>query len=241
MKISLIHPSRSRPDQSSKTIHKWLNSAADIHNLELLVSCDKNDPHLAVYKDIYSKTIFKVNPVVTNQNRSAIDAINFAAQLSEGDLLVVVSDDTDCMPGWDKILTEAAEGKKDFLLKTFDGVQKWICTMPVMDRAYYERFGYIYNPAYVHCFSDTHLTHIADLMRRIVWRNDILFPHNHYSTGKTKKDAVNIKNDSTWKQGEATYLKHCRNKFGLGNVNIFDLSPEAHKAGHVQWLKHKLR
>lgn len=111
--------------------------------------------------------------------------------------------------------------------------------MPVMTRDYYESKGYIYHPDYTHMFCDTHLTHVADIEKKLIFRNDLVFPHNHYSTGKSKKDAVNIKNDSTWAQGEAAYLRHCRNKFGM-NVDIFNLSKEAHQAGHVAWLKKKL-
>lgn len=232
--ISLIHPSRGRPDQSSKTIHKWLNSAADIHNLELLVSCDKNDPHLADYKDIYSKTIFKVNPVVTNQNRSAIDAINFAAQLSEGDLLVVVSDDTDCMPGWDTAILKEVEGKTDWILKTQDGIQPWIITMPVMDRAYYNRFGYIYYPEYEHLFCDTELTCVADITGRKITSN-LMFPHKHYSVTKEKPDDLHKRNDATWRQGEELFLKRYDMNFGLppgGKIQ---------DAGLINYLKRKRR
>lgn len=230
MKISIIHPSRSRPDKSVNTIDAWILSAGS--DIEVIVSLDEDDPLLGVYTTAYTK-------LVVEKNRSAIDAINNAAKLANGDIIVVVSDDTDCPYHWDRLIIEALEGRSG-VLKTFDGVQKWIVTMPIMTRDYYESKGYIYHPDYRHMFCDTHLTHVADLEKKLIFRNDLVFPHNHYSTGKSKKDAVNIKNDSTWAQGEAAYLRHCRNKFGM-NVDIFNLSKEAHQAGHVAWLKKKLR
>lgn len=230
MKISIIHPSRSRPDKSVNTIDAWILSAGS--DIEVIVSLDEDDPLLGVYTTAYTK-------LVVEKNRSAIDAINNAGKLADGDIIVVVSDDTDCPYDWDRLIIEALEGRSG-VLKTFDGVQKWIVTMPIMTRDYYESKGYIYHPDYTHMFCDTHLTHVADLEKKLIFRNDLVFPHNHYSTGKSKKDAVNIKNDSTWAQGEAAYLRHCRNKFGM-NVDIFNLSKEAHQAGHVAWLKKKLR
>jgi hypothetical protein len=204
--------------------------------IQLIVSVDMDDPCLNAYVNLHGKS------VIINHNRSAVDAVNNAAKVSNGDIIIVVSDDTDVVEDWNEIINEAVKDKSDFLLKTFDGVQKWICTMPVMDRTYYNRFGFIYNPAYAHCFCDTELTHIADLTGRMIIRNDILFPHNHYSVkGGQPKDQVNIKADSTWDSGKKTYLNNCRNKFGLGDVDIFKLSKEATQAGHVAWLKKELR
>lgn len=242
MKISLLCPSRSRPMQSAETIAKWKTRWVDDYDAipeliqpELIVSLDISDPYLDQYVHISDKS------KIINNNKSAVQAINAAAKASTGDVLIVVSDDTDCPLGWNNIIYKAMNGKSG-LMKFFDGVQKWICTMPVMTRDYYESRGYIYFPEYDHMFCDTDLTHQADLERKLIIRNDILFKHNHYSTkGGQPKDEVNKKADLTWESGERTYLQRCREKFGLGNVDIFNLSKEAHQAGHVQWLKNKLR
>lgn len=239
--ISLIHPSRSRPQQSVDAIGKWRYKATS--RFQLLVSVDQDDDYITYATlhnlAIYSQSLPGQDRILIGRNESAIEAINKAARFAEGDILIVVSDDSDCPDDWDVKITDALKGRSG-VLKTFDGVQKWIVTMPVMTRDYYNSKGHIYNPDYKHLFPDTHLTHVADLEGKLIIRNDLVFPHNHYSTGKSKKDALNIKNDSTWAHGEATYLRHCRNKFGLGNVDIFNLSKEAYQAGHIAWLKKKL-
>jgi aspartyl-tRNA synthetase len=169
-------------------------------------------------------------------------AANQGAKHAKGEILVLISDDFDCPKNWDLTIREALKGKSG-LLKTYDGVQKWIVTLPIMTRDYYEEQGHIYFPAYHHMFCDTDQTHKADLQRKLIIRNDIVFNHDHYSKkgSNNKKDAVNEKADKTWEQGERVYLKRCSDKFGLGNVDIFNLSKEAKEAGHVQWLKKKLR
>jgi hypothetical protein len=209
-------------------------------NVELIVSCDNDDPCANLYFNVYGDWDFQTT-LIFSDNRSAVDAVNNAAKVADGEILIVVSDDTRCPHHWDEIITTAM-GNKSGLLKVYDGVQKWICTMPVISQDYYKHLGYIYHPDYLHMFCDSDLTHVADLEKKLIIRNDIVFRHDHYSTkGGQAKDAVNEKADKTWAQGEKVYLQRCREKFGLGNVDIYDLSKEAKQAGHVQWLKKKLR
>lgn len=121
---------------------------------------------------------------------------------------MVVSDDTDCFPNWDTALLKEVEGKTDWILKTPDGIQPWIITMPVMDRAYYNRTGYIYHPDFQHLFCDTYLTCVADITGRKITSN-LMFKHNHYSVsgGQEKPDELHKRNDATWRQGEETFIR----------------------------------
>src|SRR5688500_18711294 len=148
MKFSIIHPTRSRPEKSISTLNKWVDRCYNDEEIEVIISIDLDDPR---YKD-YCKGMFmhqypvKIYPnikITDNQNRSAVDAINNAAKIATGDILIVVSDDTDCSIHWDKILTDAIGQSKDFVMKTDDGIQKRIITMPILDRTYYERDGHI--------------------------------------------------------------------------------------------------
>ena len=228
-KISIIHPSRSRPSLAEATYHKWMDSAILVDDIQYILSVDTTDPDLQKYLDIKGR-----RENVVSDNKTAIEAINEGARFASADLLIVVSDDFDCPVGWDALLLTALGGKSDFVLKTDDGCQPWIITLPIMDRAYYNRFGYIYNPAYKHLFADTEMTHVADLLGRKITL-PIKFPHRHYTQdGGQPKDAINEKNDATWAQGEAIYLAGVRNNFELADPLEITL-PEA----HTNWLKRK--
>lgn len=230
--FSIIHPSRSRPEESFGCISKWIARAGK--EVEVIVSIDSDDVHKDAYKTYYSRPV----KVVESDNRSAVDAVNVAAQESTGQILIVVSDDFDCPKNWALILEKHLRGRKDFVLKVYDGIQKYIVTLPILDRAYYNRFGYIYHPDYRHMFVDTHFTHVADVLRRLVFKNDILFEHWHYSNPKKKrrKDELSERADKTWNDGKATYLRHVKDRFGLGkNADIWQLSPEGQ--GHKEWMK----
>lgn len=233
--ISLIHPSRGRPEKSVQCIDRWLKCATNHESIELIVSCDSDDEWADDYSRRYEYTVFKKNPVIRRKNRSAIDAINVAAFISTGDILIVVSDDTETIPGWDRELIKICEGKKDFILKTQDGIQKWIITMPVLDRAYYNRFGYIYHPDYLHMFCDTELTCVADLTGRKIESN-LLFPHKHYSVTKEQPDAINKKADATWSQGETLFIQRAKNKFGLKPE---DIKGKVTSQDYINWARNK--
>ena len=210
-KITILHPSRNRPNQANETIKNWLSKAHDRASIEYILSVDKDDRDLKRYKAI---GIENGTYVSVNRNKSAIEAINNAAKVSTANLIIVVSDDFDCEQDWDLKLLTALEGKEDYIVKTQDGIQDWIITLPILDRKYYNRFGYVYNPGYIHLWVDTEMTSVADYLgRKIIL--DLMFPHNHHSVGKSKKDAINERNNKTWNQGKKLYNERKAINFGL--------------------------
>lgn len=241
MKFSLLHPSRARYHKSINTVGKWIEKSIK-RDFEVIISIDESDPYKEQYRRQYTTGRFD-NPnvrLIVNSNRSAVEAINNAAKVSEGEILIVVSDDTDAIHGWDKIISEAIGTHKDFVLKVYDGIQDWIVTMPIMDRAYYERFGYVYHPDYKHMFCDTHLTHVADALQRLIIRNDIVIPHLHHSLNKSPKDELTKRIENTFNEGKSVYLRLLRQNFQLdSSVNIWRLSKQART--HLNWLQNVMK
>lgn len=232
MKITVIHPTRQRPDMAIATARKWLSSAKN--NIEYIFSMDSDDP---TYERVYAE--FKETPNVLFNLRyhtSAIHAINAAAEIAIGDLFVVVSDDFECPYHWDEFLLQQLEGKSDFVVKTDDGAQPWIITLPILDRAFYNRFGYIYNPGYIHMYSDTEMTHVGHLLGRVITL-PIKFKHNHPDILKRGRDAINIKNDASYPQGEKLYIERFLRNFDLPNEQIIS-NPYIHPS-HLAWMKSK--
>jgi len=207
MKISIIHPSRSRAEIANKVRAEWLSKADT--DVEYIFSLDNDDIQNTKYD----------GDCIYNNNRSAIDAINKGAEVAKGDLLIVVSDDFSCPEHWDTLLIEALQGKSDYCVKTQDGLQPTLMTLPIMDRVYYDRFGYIYHPSYRHMFCDQEMTAVAHMLCKAITL-PLLFPHNHYSTGKFKKDAITLRNNATWQQGEKLFNERLTTNFGIENQVI---------------------
>ena len=227
--ISIIHPSRQRSTKALYTALRWLNNSST--EIEYILSLDEDDPQLSWYTEIFFDK--KDIKILISENKSAVDAINKAAKISKGDILIVVSDDFECLPNWDKQIINLTYGKTDWIAKTFDGIQDWIITLPLMDRVYYNRFGYIYFPEYLHLFCDTEMTCVADMLGK---RLDLKlsFPHNHYSKLGSLKDAISEKVDATHSQGEKLFLERAKHNFDLQG----ELLPIKNQ-GYLNWIKMK--
>jgi hypothetical protein len=214
MKISLIHASYGRPVLAMMTAWKWAENTSGKHQIEYLLSIDQADnsdyPDSVNWKQDYIES-----KVIKNLTSTSVAAINNAAEKSTGDIIVVMSDDFECPQDWDDLIVKATKGKSDWILKTQDGTQPWIITLPIMDRTYYNRFGYVYYSAYTHMFCDTEISAVADLLGKRI-TSDLLFQHKHYSTKNgIGKDKTSVKADATWNQGEALFMKRAANYFGI--------------------------
>lgn len=217
-KISIIHPSRSRPELAWQTYCDWMSKSHAKYDLQYILSLDKSDETYDEYLDpkrFGSVFLNRHMVVMREDNKSAIGAINNAAKEAKGDILIVVSDDFSCPERWDTELLKHIGDRTDFVAKTQDGLQNWLITLPIMDREYYSRLGYIYNPEYNHLFCDTEMTVVGDLLGKTI-NIPMLFPHRHHTQpGGIAKDEVSKKNDATWAQGQAVFLNRARKVFGL--------------------------
>ena len=232
MKISILHPSRNRAKIANQVMRSWLGNSSQTIDIEYILSIDTDDSQMAQYERYFSGCKIIINP-----NKNVVMASNEAAKVATGDIFVLVSDDFECYKNWDLDIVNAFEGHSGKVLKTNDGTNGWIVTLPIMDKVYFIEHGYFYHPEFEHLFADTHMTHLAELEGRLLVRNDLKFYHAHYSTGKTRMDAVNVKADSTHVKGMKTYLEMVRNNFGLIGVDAMNVSSQE----TIDWLKANLK
>lgn len=230
--ISLIHPSRSRPYQAYLTAQKWIEKAGC--DIEYILSIDEDEPVETRLK--YSIGVMhRANcKFIVNPNRSAVDAINNAAKIATGDILVQMADDFDCPDNWVELIEMETRGRHDFVLRVEDGIQSWLCTLPILDRAYYNRFGYIYHPDYRHMFVDTDFTHVAFGLGRVI-RSNLLFRHLHYSVKGlgVLPDEINHRADRTTTEGRNTYLNRFSRGFDIPGFDVWNFKDRDHEI----WLK----
>jgi hypothetical protein len=220
--ISILHPSRSRPSLAYAAASQWtLHIGCDY---EYILSLDEDDPLLYRYAEGFHFQN-EDKKVIINKNQSAIDAINNAAKISKGTILVVMSDDFRCFPNWGHHIKALTKRTADWILKTNDGIQDWVITLPIMDRIYYERFGYIYHPSYKHNFCDTEMTCVAELTQcKLV--SDMSFLHLN-KEGTKIIDAVSRRNDATFNEGKKNFIERKKKNFdlinppGMMSVNVY--------------------
>lgn len=202
MKISLIHPSRSRPDKAKATARKWIDEAGV--PTEHIFSVDHSDPKASEYFEEGFTTIQYPNTCV-------VEATNQAAKVSTGDLLLYLSDDFDCYKGWGLDVVKQFENEnRPLLIKCDDGLQQFnvpVLTIPIMNRALYDRLGYFWHPEYKSMFVDEDLYWTAFKLAALKMCPQIKFQHNHPSNGKAANDEVYMRSSANWDQGKALFAK----------------------------------
>jgi hypothetical protein len=197
--ISLLHPSRGRPSKSYKTFCNWHAKASIGANIQTIVSVDQDDDLLSQYIGLYP------NIAVYRKNTCVVQATNYAAAHSTGDILIYLSDDFDCPDKWDELVEQEFKNvTKPTLLKVDDCLQPFkvgVVTIPIMNRALYEKLGYFWHPDYLSMHVDVDLYETCKNIGAIKYAPHLKFPHNHYSNGKAPRDETYTRSEANWNQG----------------------------------------
>lgn len=215
MKISLIHPSRNRAEKARKTLDYWMSKASNTIEIEHILSIDLDDSQIEDYK-----RLFKESTILISNNTCVVEATNIAAKKSTGDILIYFSDDFKCPDNWDLRLNIAFGLDMDSptLLKVDDCLQKFhveVLTIPIMNRALYEKLGYFWHPEYRSMFVDEDLFHTCFNNYWMKCDLNLKFPHEHPCNGLAENDETYKKSAANWDQGKAVFSRRKLEGFPL--------------------------
>lgn len=203
--ISLLHPSRGRAEKAKATHRAWIDKT--VRPVEHILSLDSDEPE----PNKYIKSFSWHEDMIVNANKSVVDATNNAAKRASGNILIYLSDDFDCTNEWDKLIEKEFEGvTKPMILKVDDCLQKFdvaVLTIPIMNRAMYEKLGYFWHPEYKSMFVDEDLYWTAKKLGALKLAPHLKFPHNHYSIGKAPADDTYRRSEANWNQGKAVFAR----------------------------------
>lgn len=214
--ISLLHPSRGRPEKSYRNAMEWIDkSGCDV---ELIVSLDKSDDWNS-YLNLYEESVGIQLQIIVNDNSSVVEATNKAAATAIGDHLLYLSDDFKCFDGWGKIVQE--EFKKyagPTLIKVDDCLQQFkapVLTIPIMNIELYHKLGYFWHPEYKSMWVDCDLYETVNRIGALKFAEHIKFAHEHVSIGKAEDDETYRRSAANWAQGEAIFKRRRREHFKI--------------------------
>jgi glycosyltransferase involved in cell wall biosynthesis len=223
-KISILHPSRNRAIRGHACYANWLVRSSGKVEIEWIVSIDDDDSQAEEYRLRFNPFAAKV---IQNKNRSMVDAVNAAAKVSTGDLLVVVSDDFDCPADWDQGLMAIFNNERDnpyYAVHVNDGYSypmgdpsNRLLTLPIVTRHLYSKIGYVYHPAYFSMYADNDLYEVCAKHFRIVDAGHLLFEHLHPSLNKSPEDATFRRQNSAqaYQMGKAIFAQRQSNEFPI--------------------------
>ena len=190
---------------------------------QFLISCDKDDDSFQnPAMEAYFKG-FKNTTVVHGDNFSKIEAINADMDGAEFDICLLASDDMyPEVDGFGSIIVECMKeffSDTDGVLWFNDGIQgPNMNTLSILGKKYYDRFGYIYHPAYKSLWCDKEFTEVSKKLGRYKYFDDVIIRHKHHSvpTNETKYDLLYLKNERLDSADKQTFLAREKEGFPSG-------------------------
>jgi hypothetical protein len=208
--ISIIHPTRGRPQQAAHIRKMFLDNSKNAERIEHIFGMEADSEDLA----LLGRFRHACSPAGQLGQTNCVSATNAAARASVGDILIYAQDDLAAPPlHWDERIIEALGGKVDrpALVKIGDGRRDddLICT-PCLTRKAVERLGYaggIYCDGYRSMFCDTELTWRA-IKNKWVVPSDIVIQHLHATDGHPAHETT-IRSNSVenYRQGYDLFCK----------------------------------
>lgn len=211
------YATRGRPEWFKQTLCGYLDNLSGRHNAEFRISIDEDD--LSMNNPDMLKWIADkgASVYVGPAGRTKIQAINADMEGADFDILVCVSDDMEVKEkGFDDIIVQDMQRFHDGpgALHYNDGKhgKDMLITLSVMNKALYDRFGYIYCPAYESVWCDNEFTDIAKMMDCYWYSPRVIIEHNWMKHGS---DEVYRKNAPQFCRDKEVYLNRKKNNFGL--------------------------
>ena len=213
LKILVKFPTRERPEQFLKVLNLLNEKATDRDNITYLISFDKDDPTMTSEITTKAQNAIEHLALFTGTSNNKIHACNRdIVWLRKWDIVVLMSDDMiPQIEGWDEIIRQAMTKyypDTDGCLWFNDGYQDRICTLCIIGRTYYDRFGFIYHPDYNSLFCDNEFTEVAKGLDKMTYFTTVLFKHEHFANNaKTVRDKLYDRNEAYFNLDKDIYEK----------------------------------
>lgn len=178
MKIMYNFASRSRPDKFFAALDN-IRAMSKSDNYFIVAKLDTDDPsdysRLKDYPEVIPKFGVSKNKVHAI-NRDLTSIPYWGILCNHSDDMVFV------WPGFDEVIRQHME--RDCFLHFPDHyANERLSTYSIMDRVYYDRFGYVYNPVYKNVYCDNEANDIANILGRYKYVNNLIFRHEHPCNG----------------------------------------------------------
>lgn len=203
--ISIIIPSRNRPEQLRRLLHSLRASTRDPGDIEILLAIDNDEPEYEDYVMIANQPKFcDFRMIVVNRTECFPEYYNELARLSKGKILWVLNDD--CLvdkKDWDTIVRWEAEefaevqshniwyGDVGDTTRNYNNNGQYSC-FPMMSREAFNVLGYFFNPQIIAWGTDKYLKHVFEQAGAgIINLTDIVVEHAHVQDDETHTVLIN--------------------------------------------------
>lgn len=197
-RILYKYPTRERPLKFFESLDNFYRLVTH-DDYVIVVTLDVDDPTATT--DEFKKRILEYPKLQAFWGTSTgkISALNRDIVFFDNwDILVVLADDMVLKEGFDVEILKAFEDGFSGLVHFNDGIANAaLCTFPVMDRAYYDLFGYVYNPVYKSVAADNEQHEMAVLLKRYKHVPGVdIVRHLHPAYGMAPMDDLYRRNEA---------------------------------------------
>ncbi len=211
--IVFKYATRSRPHLFDRGIESILNNLKT-EDYFILISCDDNDTTMLNHHFKYANN--QKIKFAYGISKNKIDAINrdFHYLPEKWDVLVNMSDDMVFTAKYfDEIIMNDFGGDYDLCLHYPDGYRNDIITMSILGRLYFDRFNFIYHPAYSSLWCDNEQTDVAKMLAKYKFCNNQLFIHKHPANDASvvRDEQYNITENYFDRDKEVYYARKAKN------------------------------
>lgn len=183
--ISLLVPTRNRPDGLLEMVRSAITMADDPDNVEVIAITDLDD-------NSYD-AVSHPNMTIHSVERTVLSNYwNIAYCYSKGEIFMHAGDDIRFRTsGWDTIVRRHFDAVPDKILFLYgrDGIQdEALGTHGFIHQKWVDAVGYFVPPYFSSDYNDTWLNEVAESIGRRVYEPEIYTEHMHPSAGKGELD-----------------------------------------------------
>ena len=189
--ISLLCPTRGRPDYVVNHLKSIQETVAARERLELMFYVDRDDPCLPEYEAVFGERGMRASPRtrfdivgIVGDRVGTPKAINCMAGQSTGRYLMISNDDLlFTTPGWDDAVDRAAARYPDGIFNIYfnDGYfGEDLSCFPIVGRPWFEALGYYAPVLFDHCNVDLWIHRMGALLGRNIYLPDVAVEHRHF-------------------------------------------------------------
>ena len=225
IRVAIVHPSFGRPELALKCANEWYTKADRRDELEYTLALNDNDPSIAKYV-VQAWPLFGRFRVDIGDSSTASQAMNRAVKRISNttELIMVVADDQGCPDHWDSELKKVLSGIDNFRKPVYIYVSDGLSDMDkdegpkyaYINRAFYEKLGFLQHPDYHSLYADNDLFECAKILG-MIRAPHLIFEHRHHSRSEGKWD------DTYWRTNNLEAVAQGQRVFAERKARNFDL------------------
>lgn len=228
-KILVKFPTRSRPAKFLNVLRQYIELSSRPDNIDYLISYDADDHSMNASVRNQAMQLAPGNiHFDVGYSANKIHACNRGIEKyrRKWDIIILASDDMHCqIHGWDDIIRKEMFDSfpdTDGCLWFWDGDNATLpengrlCTMNIMGRKIYDRFGYLYHPSYLSLWADNEYHDTMTAIGKLKFNETVLFKHIHFSnTPGEIPDQLMKQTQGFFEVDKRNYFERKKINFGL--------------------------